>query len=282
MTSCGIEYEHNFAIVDFGKKPNYEIILGRPFMRQLRMIQDWGYNYIYLRQPGATTRVDLRNHSYKDVLGTPIRDMISAEGDEDQDTIPSWLVHVDPLGLRGVGSSKEGSLSGDEKAYIPEPFPKHEFEPHGWHDILATLDVCANVHATKHCDDEGYDIMSAYMVSVIHDPNEGELVSSDYDKEIILEGPEMDSSRISTTATEVSSSQIPLMPMKMEITSIEDLSSSSSSEKDSRNVRRWKVRREKKQKDKEDGEFHDASDEFPSEKETKEKKPTRRQKIMEK
>ena len=49
VTSYGIEYEHTFAVVDFGKKPNYEIILGHPFMRQLKMIQDWGYNYIYLR-----------------------------------------------------------------------------------------------------------------------------------------------------------------------------------------------------------------------------------------
>ena len=48
VTSCGIEYEHNFVVVDFGKKPNYEIILGRPFMRELKKIQDWGYNYIYL------------------------------------------------------------------------------------------------------------------------------------------------------------------------------------------------------------------------------------------
>lgn len=48
VTSCGIEYKHTFPMVDFGKKPNYEIILGRPFMRQLKMIQDWGYNYIYL------------------------------------------------------------------------------------------------------------------------------------------------------------------------------------------------------------------------------------------
>ena len=32
VTSCGIEYEHTFAIVDFGKKNNYDIILGRPFM----------------------------------------------------------------------------------------------------------------------------------------------------------------------------------------------------------------------------------------------------------
>ena len=34
VKSCGIEYEHTFAIVDFGKNPNYEVILGRPFMCQ--------------------------------------------------------------------------------------------------------------------------------------------------------------------------------------------------------------------------------------------------------
>ena len=40
VTSCGVEYEHTFAVVDFGKIPNYEIILGCPFMRQLKMVQD--------------------------------------------------------------------------------------------------------------------------------------------------------------------------------------------------------------------------------------------------
>ena len=44
VSSCGIEYEHTFAIVDFGTDPNYEVILGRPFMRQLMVVQDWGYN----------------------------------------------------------------------------------------------------------------------------------------------------------------------------------------------------------------------------------------------
>ena len=41
VTFGGIEYEHTFAVVDFGKEPNYKIILGRPFMRQMKMIQDW-------------------------------------------------------------------------------------------------------------------------------------------------------------------------------------------------------------------------------------------------
>ena len=32
VKSCGIEYEHTFDVVDFGKNANYEVILGRPFM----------------------------------------------------------------------------------------------------------------------------------------------------------------------------------------------------------------------------------------------------------
>ena len=38
VTSCGVVYEHTFVVVDFGKSPNYDIILGRPFMRQLKMV----------------------------------------------------------------------------------------------------------------------------------------------------------------------------------------------------------------------------------------------------
>ena len=78
VTSCGIEYEHTFAIVDFGKMANYEVILGRPFMRQFKMIQDWGYNYLYLRQDHAITRVNLKNHNYRDVTGSPVEEFDSA------------------------------------------------------------------------------------------------------------------------------------------------------------------------------------------------------------
>ena len=35
VNSCGIKYKHTFAIVDFGKETNYDVILGRPFMHQL-------------------------------------------------------------------------------------------------------------------------------------------------------------------------------------------------------------------------------------------------------
>ena len=51
--------------------------------------------------------------------------------------------------------------------YILEPFPEQLLEPLGWNDVLATIDVCANVHATRHCDNEGYAIMSCNMISIV-------------------------------------------------------------------------------------------------------------------
>ena len=38
VTTCGIEDEHSFAVVDFGQSPNYDVVLGRPFMRKIKMI----------------------------------------------------------------------------------------------------------------------------------------------------------------------------------------------------------------------------------------------------
>ena len=74
ITTCGIKFVHTFAMVDFRKKIAYNIILGRPFMRQIRLIQDWGNNHLYLRHKNATTRVSTSSHSYKDVHENPIQE----------------------------------------------------------------------------------------------------------------------------------------------------------------------------------------------------------------
>ena len=79
------------------------------------------------------------------------------------------------------GASREGSLKEeecatyrpveDDEAYIPDPFPEDEFEPHGWDQILATLDVCANeTTTTRFCDENGYDIMPVMMINCFHSP----------------------------------------------------------------------------------------------------------------
>ena len=72
VTSCGISFVHTFAIVDFDRDPNYEVILGRPFMRQMLVVQDWGYNYLYLRHNGVITRVNLLTHDFRDLAKLPV------------------------------------------------------------------------------------------------------------------------------------------------------------------------------------------------------------------
>ena len=69
-------------------------------------------------------------------------------------------------------ASKEGDDSREkpDAAYVLEPFPKKEFKPLGWIDVLATLDVCVDkITPIVFCDEEGYDIMPLQMVNVFLD-----------------------------------------------------------------------------------------------------------------
>ena len=81
--------------------------------------------------------------------------------------------------------------------------------------------MCANVHAVKHCDEDGYDIMSVRMVQVIELADESDITSGSYDEDIILEGP--GASRIWYSSTSGENLNASVMPIKMEISSIEDV-----------------------------------------------------------
>ena len=61
----------------------------------MKMIQDWGYVFIYLCQTSTTTHISLKDHSYKDVNYTLVRDMVSMI--EKVESLPSWLVHKEPI-----------------------------------------------------------------------------------------------------------------------------------------------------------------------------------------
>ena len=161
VTSCGIEYEHTFIIVDFGKRKNNDIILGRPFKRQLKMVQDWGYNYIYLRNDDVTTRVNMKTHKYRDVTRTPVEEFDSATVIES--TVPSWIGK--PRELWMCGASDCESLKREESIleraindedYIPEPFLEYALEPLEWGQIMAMIDACAirDQPTTRFCDPE--------------------------------------------------------------------------------------------------------------------------------
>ena len=45
------------------------------------MIQDWGYNYLYLCHEGVITRVNLRNHEYRDVTHSPVEEFDSTSSE---------------------------------------------------------------------------------------------------------------------------------------------------------------------------------------------------------
>ena len=59
---------------------------------------------------------------------------------EKTDSLPSWLVHKEPIWLCEIKEEIDNSKE-EQNDYILEPFPEHEFEPLGWNDTLATIDV---------------------------------------------------------------------------------------------------------------------------------------------
>ena len=127
----------------------------------------------------------------------------------------------------------------------------------GWNDTLATIDVGARIHATRHCDKEGYDIIFVNMVKSIQEDEELEIYSNHCNEELILKGPKMHSSKTMSIIQENTVPNVPLLLVKMEITSIED----------------FKVHEESQVQSKGDTkqieEYYDASNEFSSKEEIK-------------
>ena len=128
VNSCGVEYEHTFAVVDFGQDPSYEVILGRPFMHQLMVIQDWAYNYLYLRHDDVITRVNLQDHSYRDVTKTPIEEFESGSTYMNRSNktdltseIGAWICQVHSQSLLDEEKLLTDKAVVDEP-YIPQPF----------------------------------------------------------------------------------------------------------------------------------------------------------------
>ena len=175
VESCGIKYEHTFAIVDFGTDPNYEVILGRPFMRQLMIIQDWGYNYLYLRHDGVTTRVNLFTHEYRDVAKLPVADFESATTSKKTESSPSyegednfWLFEAETM----TQNVYQATLTDEKIQELGDIPPIMELDEEDasqeWMHILATIDTCALPSAISFCDEEGYDVVPIRVVTPVY------------------------------------------------------------------------------------------------------------------
>ena len=175
ITSCGIRYEHSFVIVDFGTDPNYEVILGRPFMRQLMAIQDWGYNYLYLRHDGITTRVNLSTHEFRDVAKLPVADFESATSSHDSGSITGyegednfWLFEAEAM----TNTAYQATLTDEQIKEFKDLGPIIELDEEDasqeWMHLLATIDTCALPSSTHFCDEDGYDVVPIRVVTPVY------------------------------------------------------------------------------------------------------------------
>ena len=100
-------------------------------MCQLRMIQDWGYNYLYLHHEMAITRVNLKNHSYRDVMHTPVEefDLALSEysnsyNEEHHENL--WICGASKAIMVTNGSKWHKEVM--HEAYVSIPHPKEKFE----------------------------------------------------------------------------------------------------------------------------------------------------------
>ena len=74
--------------------------------------------------------------------------------------------HPSPVaGKKNEQNCKQSSVNEE---YIFEPFPNDQFVPDAWMDVLATVGVCLNkTSPIVFCDEEGYDLVSSHIVSVV-------------------------------------------------------------------------------------------------------------------
>jgi len=118
------------------------------------------------RHDNVTTRVNLTDYTYRDVIKTPVDDfdsfsskLTSASVDSSDYLENSWIFPT-PI----EEALKENRRLTDEalldKEYMPSPFPEHLlFDDHEWMHILASLDTCTIPRGPQFCDEDGNDII---------------------------------------------------------------------------------------------------------------------------
>ena len=133
------------------------------------MLQDWDFGYMYLRQETSITRVNLKNHSYRNVTALPIEefDLASSKAslptESSEDAQKLWMCNASRTSLRPDGS--EWCKDVMDGTYMPYPCKEECFEPLEWPHVLSTIDVCVLPKPIKFCTLEGYDIQPFLMIT---------------------------------------------------------------------------------------------------------------------
>ena len=155
------------------------------------MVQDWGFDYIYLRHECALTRVNLKNHTYRDVTHMPMEEFdsglseCSMEDSEQANNPNLWLCGASKSSIQTDGSQWCKEVLNEY--YMPCPFFEDLMEPLEWIHSLATLDTSVVRSGAKFCDVEGYDAHPFLMIDVVNPPDEELQVSNFLVDEVSIE-----------------------------------------------------------------------------------------------
>ena len=144
-------------------------------MKQFKMVQDWGYNYLYLRHEIAITRVNLKNHSHGDVTHMPMDEFDSASSEnsnsqEGDKRANLWMCGASQATMLTDGFEWRKEVENDK--FIHVPYPEEKFEPFEWAHCLVAINVCTLNLGIKFFDAKGYDIVPIQMIAIVNDDQE--------------------------------------------------------------------------------------------------------------
>ena len=139
-------------------------------------IQDWGYNYLYLRHDGVTTRVNLSTHEFRDVAKLPVADFESATtsrdnegtslGYEGEDNF--WLFEAEAMSNTVYQATLTDEQIEEFKTLGPIIELDEEDASQEWMHLLATIDTCAISSPTQFCDEDGYDVVPIRVITPVY------------------------------------------------------------------------------------------------------------------
>ena len=150
-------------------------------------LEDWGYDYLYLTHEDVTIRINLKDHTFRDVTQTPVEEFESATSDftphahtDFTSEKDAWICQIPTQDLLEEDERMVDNIT-QKGEYIPIPFQEDDIDPYEWLHTLSTIDVCALPPQTQFCDERGYEIVPIRVITVV----EGKRVDSNWPKELL-------------------------------------------------------------------------------------------------
>ena len=114
-------------------------------MQQLMVLEDLGYDYLHLRHEDVTTRINLKDHTFRDVTQTSVEsatsDFTPCTNMDSTSVNDAWICQTPSQDLLKEDKNHIEHLI-KAKDYILVPSHEDDIDPYEWSHTLATIDVC--------------------------------------------------------------------------------------------------------------------------------------------